>query len=51
MKLYYNSFEISALGEISIKQSRDLLAEGQSRSTAAREGAAGGDAGFVFTDL
>ena len=30
MKLYYNSFEISALGEISIKQSRDLLAEGQS---------------------
>jgi len=24
MKLYYNSFDISALGEISIKQSRDL---------------------------
>jgi hypothetical protein len=30
MKLYYNSFDISALGEISIKQSRELLAEGQS---------------------
>jgi len=30
MKLYYNNFDISALGEISIKQSRELLAEGQS---------------------
>ena len=28
--LFYNSFEITALGDVGIKQSRELLAEGQS---------------------
>jgi len=30
MKLYYNSFEITALGDVGIKQTREVLAEGQS---------------------